>query len=191
MAHCLAPPNQYASFWVGIDGYSSNTVEQIGTDSDCQNGKPVYYAWYEFYPHWAYTINNFGINPGDTIFAEVSVTRGTFTVTITNQTQNNKTFSTSQKMNNADRSSAEWIAEAPWNGGVLPLTNFGTVPFGSTFTGVTGTSYATINGITGNIGSFPNNAVAITMNTKDGATKASTSDFDGSSFKINWVSTGP
>src|ERR1035437_4462946 len=41
--------NQYSSFWVGIDGYSSNTVEQIGTDSDCVNSKPVYYAWYEFY----------------------------------------------------------------------------------------------------------------------------------------------
>src|SRR5262249_48179989 len=49
--------NQYASFWVGIDGYSSNTVEQIGTDSDCQNGQPVYYVWYEFYPHWSYLVN--------------------------------------------------------------------------------------------------------------------------------------
>jgi Peptidase A4 family len=43
--------NQYASFWVGIDGFSSNTVEQIGTDSDCQNGAPTNYAWFEFYPH--------------------------------------------------------------------------------------------------------------------------------------------
>ncbi len=25
----------YASFWVGLDGYSSNSVEQTGTDSDC------------------------------------------------------------------------------------------------------------------------------------------------------------
>src|SRR5262245_47089269 len=41
-ASCPPSPNQYASFWVGIDGYSSNTVEQIGTDSDCQNGTPVY-----------------------------------------------------------------------------------------------------------------------------------------------------
>src|SRR5689334_9151091 len=38
--------NQYASFWIGIDGYESNTVEQIGTDSDCQNGSPTYYAWF-------------------------------------------------------------------------------------------------------------------------------------------------
>ena len=26
------------------------TVEQTGTDSDCNGGSPVYYAWYEFYP---------------------------------------------------------------------------------------------------------------------------------------------
>src|SRR5690349_21475645 len=26
--------NQYSSFWVGIDGYSDNSVEQTGTDSD-------------------------------------------------------------------------------------------------------------------------------------------------------------
>src|SRR5260370_36349871 len=37
----------YASLWVGIDGYSSNSVEQTGTDSDCSGGSGVYYAWYE------------------------------------------------------------------------------------------------------------------------------------------------
>jgi len=26
---------QYAAFWVGLDGYSSGSVEQTGTDSDC------------------------------------------------------------------------------------------------------------------------------------------------------------
>ena len=31
----------YASTWVGIDGDNSNTVEQIGTDSDQVNGKAV------------------------------------------------------------------------------------------------------------------------------------------------------
>ena len=45
---------EYASFWVGIDGWDSSTVEQTGTDSDCSNGKPSYYAWYEFYPEGAY-----------------------------------------------------------------------------------------------------------------------------------------
>ena len=30
----------YSSFWVGLDGYNSNTVEQTGTDSDCSGSTP-------------------------------------------------------------------------------------------------------------------------------------------------------
>ena len=30
-----ARSDQYAAFWVGLDGYSSDSVEQTGTDSDC------------------------------------------------------------------------------------------------------------------------------------------------------------
>ena len=86
---CPSTGDQYASFWVGIDGYSSNTVEQIGTDSDCVNGVPTYYAWYEFYPHPSYTIrsNTLSVRAGDLISAEVSAdAKGTFTVTLTNVT---------------------------------------------------------------------------------------------------------
>src|SRR5215472_3488086 len=35
---CSTTPTGYSAMWVGIDGYSSNTVEQIGTESDCVNG---------------------------------------------------------------------------------------------------------------------------------------------------------
>lgn len=91
---CQPNTTQYSSFWVGIDGYSSNTVEQIGTDSDCQNGKPVYYAWYEFYPKFA--DNLFTVYPNDIISAEVKYSGGQFTVTITDVTTN-QSWSTSQK----------------------------------------------------------------------------------------------
>src|SRR5579884_4318905 len=40
----------YSSFWVGLDGDTSNTVEQTGTDADCSGSTPQYYAWYEMYP---------------------------------------------------------------------------------------------------------------------------------------------
>src|SRR6266852_7946500 len=78
--------NQYSSFWVGIDGFSSGTVEQTGTDSDCQNGAPTYYAWYEFYPHPSFLINGLTIRPGDVIEAEVRYNPATrrFTVAINN-----------------------------------------------------------------------------------------------------------
>jgi hypothetical protein len=121
----------YSSFWVGIDGYISNTVEQIGTDSDIQNGRATYYAWFEFYPNPAYQLLRFPVRPGDVISASVTYSSGTFTASITDQSTK-KTFTTSSTMPSASRSSAEWIAEAPSsNQGILPLANFGTVTFSS------------------------------------------------------------
>jgi hypothetical protein len=132
--NCGVTPSADASLWVGIDGFSSNTVEQIGTDSDCVNGQPVYFAWYEFYPHWSYEIS-LKISPGDLIFAEVSAgAKGTFTVTLTNKTSLAPAFKTSQKMNNAAQSSAEWIVEAPWSGGILPLADFASAKYSATIT---------------------------------------------------------
>ena len=188
---CLST-DQYASFWVGVDGYSSNTVEQIGTDSDCQNGKPVYYAWFEFYPHPAFIVNGLVIHPGDEISAEVSAgAKGAFTVTLTDNTTG-QTFSTSTKIPSAAQSSAEWIAEAPWSGGVLPLADFGVVDYGQKYTRVSQTCDTTIGRPTGPIGSFTGN-IEITMVNSSGATKAAPSGLsrDGSSFSITWVSSGP
>ena len=42
--------DQYAAFWVGLDGYSSSTVEQTGSEVDCVGRTAEYYAWYEMYP---------------------------------------------------------------------------------------------------------------------------------------------
>jgi hypothetical protein len=183
----------YSSFWVGIDGFNSSTVEQIGTDSDIKNGKPAYYAWYEFYPNPMVEISIVTISPGDIISASVTYSGSTFTVSITDD-NTGKSFSTSGKVRNAARSSAEWIAEAPSSmRGVLPLANFGTVNFGQDTTLISGTCYATISGVTGSVGSFGSAVQKITMVTNRGATKASPSPLssDGTSFSVTWVSAGP
>ena len=186
--------NQYSSFWVGIDGFSSNTVEQIGTDSDCQNRAATYYAWYEFYPSPSYLISSLTIHAGDAMSAEVKYSSGTFTASITDVTTG-KSFSTSATVN-AKRSSAEWIAEAPSsNRGVLPLADFGTVYFGFDNTNVIGTCYATVSGVTGAIGSFGSSVQQITMvkNSRILTVKAQPSALstDGTSFSVRWVSAGP
>ena len=59
--------NGYSAVWVGIDGYSSSTVEQIGTGEDVVNGKATYYAWYEMYPSASVTISTMTVKPGDSI----------------------------------------------------------------------------------------------------------------------------
>jgi hypothetical protein len=183
----------YSSFWVGIDGFNSGTVEQIGTDSDIQRGTPVYYAWYEFYPLEAMIqINGFTIKPGNFISASVTYNSSEFTLYIKdlNTTQSfSMTESVASLGYTPARSSAEWIAEAPSSYfGVLPLANFGTVKFGSDFTTVAGTCTATISGVTGNIQSFGTAVQQITMVTNRGTVKAYPSilSTDGTSFTVTW-----
>jgi len=47
---CSRRQTAYSSFWVGLDGANSNSVEQLGTDSDCSRGTPTYYAWWRCSP---------------------------------------------------------------------------------------------------------------------------------------------
>jgi hypothetical protein len=183
-------PNSYAAFWVGLDGWSSNTVEQTGTDSDCNGTSPSYYAWYEFYPKGSITITGLAIEPGDQIYAEVSYKGNEFTVTIMNLTAPRKyTYSKSEKVGSAKRSSAEWIAEAPCctrGGGILPLSNFGIVDFGTA-----GADDATDPSTSGSIGNFGTNVQETTMVSSTGATEATPSlspTTVGSSFTVTWDS---
>src|SRR5512136_886448 len=96
---CLST-NQYSSFWIGIDGFNPNTVEQTGTDSDCRSGAPAYYAWYEFYPHPSKVISGLTVRAGNLVSAEVAYIWGRFTVTITD-TSTGVSSSTSAKVHRA------------------------------------------------------------------------------------------
>ncbi len=185
--------NQYSSFWVGIDGFNSNTVEQTGTDSDCRSGSPAYYAWYEFYPKPSHVISGLSVHPGDVMFADVSFAGGRFTASLRDVTTG-ASSSASARVSSAQRSSAEWIAEAPSSsGGILPLADFGTVSFGTDYTGVAATCTATIGGVAGAIASFGSSVQSISMVTSSGVLKAQPSALssDGTSFTVTWKSSGP
>jgi hypothetical protein len=173
--NCASGENSWSSPWVGIDGDVSNTVEQVGTDSDCQKGTPVYYAWYEMYPKSA-VILPLPVSAGDTITGEVTYSSGAFVLKLTDNKWN-APFQTTQQSSKAQRTSVEWIMEGPSN---QLLSDFGAVSF-------TGAS-ETISGQTGSIGSF-GNAEAITMVTNKGVTRASTSSLTrgGTSFSVSWL----
>jgi len=164
----------YSAVWVGIDGYQSPTVEQIGTESDVVNGVAQYSVWYELYPTGSVAItlmnagNPIAVHANDAITASVQYVSGQFVLTITDLT-NGGSFTTTQTAPNAQRTSAEWIVEAPSsNSGVLPLANFGTV----TFTSAT----ATINGTTGTIDNSPAwQSTAINMVSRGNSQEAATS----------------
>jgi hypothetical protein len=184
--------DQYASFWVGIDGYSSSTVEQTGTDSDCVGTRANYYAWYEFYPHPSIDISSLTIKPGDRMSASVTYSGSEFTITITDETSG-KSYTKSSTVRSAKRSSAEWIAEAPCctsGGGILPLSDFGTVLFGEDTSGVSGTNYATDSSISGQISAFGSAVEEINKvgsSSSPQASNCSALSTDGTSFSCTWA----
>lgn len=62
--------NSKASFWVGLDGAGTPTVEQVGISTDCHSGHPTYQSWYEMYPEGVQY--QFSVHPGDSISMWVS-----------------------------------------------------------------------------------------------------------------------
>ena len=176
-----------AAIWVGIDGWGSSTVEQVGTSIECLSILYVssisYFAWYEFYPSAPVGIS-LTINPGDHMVGEVKYTSSLgFTVSLSDTTSGNS-YSTSSAVS-GNRSSAEWIAEAPSStSGILPLVDFGLVHFSH--------STAVISGHTHTIGGFSN--LQVTMwNSASTAQKATPGPLNpaGGSFAVRWVSYGP
>lgn len=186
--NCSKTPNTYAAFWVGIDGWNSNTVEQTGTDSDCSGASPSYYAWYEFYPKYSYSVSSVPVAPGNVMSAEVVYNGSEFTTTITNETTG-KSFSISERVNKAKRSSAEWIAEAPCctnGGGILPLADFSSMSFGS---GATDTATdSSTSGVISKFGSGVNESVMVNGSTGANEAVPSSLGSDGSSFSVTWDS---
>ena len=174
-ASCSPGENSWSSPWVGIDGNSSNTVEQVGTDTDCSNGQPFYYAWYEMYPKPLVLIN-IPVNPGSSYTGEVTYVPGSssFVLKLTNNSTG-ASFQTTQRSKKAQRTSVEWVMEGPSNG---LLTNFGNVGFTA--------AAARIGGQAGLLGSFA--AQPITMVTQQGTARAVPSAVgkDRSSFSVSW-----
>jgi hypothetical protein len=183
---CSGAANSSVSFWVGIDGWSSSTVEQTGTDSDCDGLTPTYYAWYQFYPRLGVTIASVSVKPGDQMSASVYYDGAKFFIEMTNQSTG-ESYGTSWEVPGAERNSAEWIAEL---NGSYGLADFGTVPFGVDFTGVNETNTAADSTASGPIGAFEKQVQESVMVSDRNVLLASPSSIsaDGTSFTVTWMS---
>jgi hypothetical protein len=120
---------KYSSFWVGLDGYNSSSVEQTGSEVDCSGSRAEYYAWYEMYPATSVSYSN-TVRPGDHFNASVTYTGSNHFSLVISDTTRNWSRTTTGTLANAPRSSAEVIIEAPCctaSGGILPLADFNTV----------------------------------------------------------------
>ena len=172
---CSKTPTGWSAFWVGLDGDTTNTVEQTGTEADCSKGTAVYYAWYEMYPKYPVNYPN-RVSEGDSLSASVTyLGNGYFTLTLSDSTRG-WSHTTTQRLKAAKLGSAEVIAEAPsGKGGVLPLADFGTAAF----------SGATVNGSP--LTSSTPGLDPITM-ASGGAVNAEPSAIRGASFTDAWYS---
>ncbi len=133
---CAVGRETYSATWVGLGGYSegAQALEQVGTDADCTRaGGAVYSSWYELLPAPPVDLK-LTVHPGDEMVASVTVAGHDVTLRIRDLSSGER-FSVTAHARAVDVSSAEWIVEAPSacasseSCEVLPLTDFGEVPF--------------------------------------------------------------
>jgi hypothetical protein len=168
-----------AAFWVGIDGYSSDSVEQDGTLIECYFGSVYQFTWWEMYPTNDIQTVGSSLAAGDSISASVVRSGDSYTLAVTDSTRPANSFSTTQTCSDCANSSAEWIAEAPsGEAGVYPLTDFGS--WGAANATVTEGSTA------GVISSFTDDE--ITMVDSSGNVKAQPGSLNsgGNGFSVAW-----
>lgn len=173
-----------AAFWVGIDGYSSGTVEQDGTLIYCKGGSPHYYSWWEMYPRNDVQLVGDTVKPGDKIAASVVRSGTSYALKVTDSTTSGNNVSETETCSAAKckDTSAEWIAEAPSGSkGIYPLSDFGTwTPSSDDVTG---------GGKSGTISSFTDDSITM-VNGTTGKTEAKPGPLNsaGNEFTDTWES---
>jgi hypothetical protein len=136
--NCSTRSPGYSAAWVGLGGFgqSAYALEQVGVDALCNSsGQRRYGAWYELVPAPGHRIA-MAVHGGDRMSGSVEVQGATVSVRLRNRTTG-ALFTKTASMSTPDVRSAEWIVETPSSctdsGGckLLPLADFGTVPFSS------------------------------------------------------------
>jgi Peptidase A4 family len=178
-ATCSSRATQLAAFWVGIDGYSSDSVEQDGTLIECYGGTAYQYTWWEMYPANDIQVVGETLAAGDAITSTVTRSGTSYTLTVTDATHAADSFTETETCSSCANTSAEWIAEAPSSStSVYPLADFKSW---------TASNASVTEGSTsGVISSFTDDE--ITMIDSAGRTKALPGSLNsgGNSFSVTW-----
>ena len=116
-----------ATFFIGLDGYDSSTVEQTGVDAICVGQTKYYVPWYEFYPQPAVFFFDDAVVPGDTLNVTVSQSGGTVATTLEDPSRSWSPITGSESADSLALNSAEWIVESPAHA----LSDYGSVHFSS------------------------------------------------------------
>lgn len=120
---------RYSATWIGLGGFGSSSLIQVGTNQDSLGAGSTYEAWYETFPSSQVELG--AVSPGDTIRASIAeVTAGTWSVSI-DDLSSGLARSATVRYTGAT-TPADWVEEAPTSlsGAVEPLADFGTAYFG-------------------------------------------------------------
>ena len=181
----MTPTN--ALQWVGVDGWGSSTVEQVGTETDCVNGSGVYKVWYEM---WGDSSVGSGfqidiVEPlaaGDVVSAAVTYGVGTWTFSISDATQGwSFNIPEPAMTGGTPQTSAEFIDEEPGacNPTCTPTQLAATSPV--TFSDISVTKDGVAGPLSGTLG-------AITLLTPNGSgAEPGALSGDGASFTDTWT----
>jgi hypothetical protein len=175
-------------FWVGLDGWFNNTVEQGGSEAYCENAQdaPSYYLWWEMYPTVPIQ-TDMQINAGDQVTASVTykTKSDNFVIDVTDSTSGASLSETEQCAENLDcqRSSADVITEDVGkygSGKYYPLADYGKM-------GYTSAAVGDAAGDTGSISaSFWLNAAVTEEDDNTLYAKVTPLSNDGSAFRSTW-----
>ena len=161
------------SFWSGLDGWTSSSVEQIGLDAVCASGGKIEYnPWVEMYPANSIYFTE-TVKAGDEMTSSVTTNgSGGFTLVLADPTQGwTKTYT--KTLTSAALSSAEVIVEAIGSQDIPPCPDFGSIAFTDVTTN--GQSFADEGSV-----QTTNLERSGTLLTQDGA-------LSGSSFGVTWL----
>jgi hypothetical protein len=176
---CSSRTTSLAAFWVGIDGYSSDSVEQDGTLIECYQRTAYQYTWWEMYPTNDIQVVGSTLAAGDHIAASVVRSGTSYTLKVTDSTHSADSFSTTQTCSSCANSSAEWIAEAPsGSSGVYPLARF------STWTASSAT--VTEGSTAGTISSFTDDEITMVDSAGRIEAQPGALNSSGNSFAVTW-----
>lgn len=185
---CPVSGNASVAIWIGFDGEtgsSRTTLEQIGTNTDCLDGRARTFAWFEILPRDRFEQEfQLEVNSGDRIAASIALVGRSYHLVIQNLTTGG-VDDTLQRSPNGRRLTAEWVVEAPTvdcpsDCQVASLAAFGTVSFSA--------DRAILAGQTGPIGDARWSRVRLDLESRTGLVKARPGSLtkDGAGFAVVW-----
>ncbi|MGH2513292.1 MAG: G1 family glutamic endopeptidase [Candidatus Limnocylindrales bacterium] len=185
---CPASGSASLSIWIGFDGesgVSGSSLEQVGTNADCINGRARLFAWFEILPRDPFErFLDLDVSAGDRIAASIDIVGRSYHLVIENLTSGSA-IDTYQHAPGSHRLTAEWIVEAPSIGcpddcHVAPLPRFSTVTFSA--------AAAVLAGRTGPIEDARWTRVQVTLETARGTIRARPGGLahGGAGFVVVW-----